>query len=88
MSNAEDEKIKEQTAVTITQLLLDIIPQCLDLIGLSDVVKFLVPGLTTCLYPRSPPPMLQKVAEVVAGSSSWLRCRYFPCARFDYMSLP
>ena len=68
-SNAEDETTKEQIAATTTQLLLDIIPQCLDLVGLSDVVKFLVPGLTACLSPRSPPSMLQQLAEIVAGSS-------------------
>ena len=68
-SNAEDEKIKEQTAVTVTQLLVDVVPLCLNILELSDVVKFLVPGLTACLSPRSPPPTLQKVAEFVAGSS-------------------
>ena len=68
-SNAEDETTKEQIAATTTQLLVDIIPQCLDLIGLSDVVEFLVPGLTACLFPRSPPSMLQRLAEIVACSS-------------------
>ena len=68
-SNAEDEATKEQTAATITQLLLDIIPPCLDHLALSDVVNFLVPGLTACLFPRSPSPTLPRLAEVVAGSS-------------------
>ena len=67
--NAEDGKIREQTAVTITQLLVDIVPSCLNVLELSDVVQFLVPGLTACLCPRYPPPMLQEVAKVVAGSS-------------------
>ena len=68
-SNAEDEATKEQTAAIITQLLLDLVPPCLDLLELSDVISFLVPGLTACLFPRSPPPALQQLAEVVAGSS-------------------
>ena len=68
-SNADDDTTKEEAAATITQLLLDVVPLCLDLLQLSDVVNFLVPGLTACLSPRSPPPTLQKVAEVVAGSS-------------------
>ena len=68
-SNAEDETTKEYAAAIITQLLLDIVPPCLDLLELSDIVNFLVPGLTACLFPRSPPPTLQQVAEVVAGSS-------------------
>ena len=72
-SNAEDERTKEQAAATISQLLLDIIPPSLDLLGLSDVLTFLVPGLTACLLPRSPPPTLQQVAEVVAGSSKLMQ---------------
>ena len=68
-SNAEDEATKEQTATTITQLLLDIVPPCLDRLELSDVVNFLVPGLSACLFPKSPPPMLPQLAEVIAGSS-------------------
>lgn len=75
-SNAEDEATKEQTAATITQLLLDIIPPCLDRLDrleLSDVVNFLVPGLTACILPRAPPPMLPQLAEVVAGSSKLLQ---------------
>ncbi len=68
-SNTEDETTKEQAAATITQLLLDVVPPCLDLLELSHVVNFLVPGLTACLFPSSPPPTLQQVAEVVAGSS-------------------
>ena len=68
-SNAEDEAREERTAATITQLLLNIVPPCLDRLELSDVVNFLVPGLTACLFPRSPPPMLQQLAEVVADSS-------------------
>ena len=68
-SNADDETTKEQAAATTTQLLLDVVPPCLDLLQLQDVVNFLVPGLTACLLPRSPPPTLQQVAEVVAGSS-------------------
>ncbi len=69
-SNAEDEATKEQTAATITQLLLDVVPPCLDLLELSDVVNFLVPGLTACLFPRSPPPTLQQLAELVADSNN------------------
>ena len=68
-SNADDETTTEQAAATITQLLLDVVPPCLDLLELSDVINFLVPGLTACLFPKSPPPTLQQVAEAVAGSS-------------------
>ena len=68
-SNAEHESTKEQTATTITQLLLQILSPCLDRLELSDVVNFLVPGLTTCILPKAPPPMLSQLAEVIAGSS-------------------
>ena len=68
-SNAEDETTKEKTATTITQLLLNIVPPCFDLLEPSDVVTFLVPGLSACILPRAPPPMLSQLAEVVAGSS-------------------
>ena len=68
-SNAEDEATKEKTATTITQLLLSIVPPCYDLLEPSDVVTFLVPGLSVCILPRAPPPMLSQLAEVVAGSS-------------------
>lgn len=67
--NAEDEATKEQAAATITQLLLDIVPPCLDRIELSDIIKFLVPGLTICILPRAPPPRLPQLAEVIARSS-------------------
>ena len=68
-SYTEDEATKEHAAATITQLLLDIVPHCLDRFQLSDVVKFLVPGLTACILPRAPPPMLAQLAEILAGSS-------------------
>ena len=68
-SNAEDDATKEQTATTITELLLDIVSPCLDRCELSDVITFLVPGLTICILPRAQPPMLPQLAEVVAGSS-------------------
>lgn len=68
-TNAEDESMKEHTATTITELLLQIVPPCIDRLELSDVVNFLVPGLTSCILPKAPPPMLPQLAEIVAGSS-------------------
>ena len=67
-SNAQDEATKEKTATTITQLLLDIVPPCLGLLEPSDVVKFFVPGLSACILPRAPPPMLAELAKAVASS--------------------
>ena len=67
--NADDEATKVETAMTIAQLLLQILPSCLNRLELSDVVNFLVPGLNACILPRAMPPNLPQLAEVVAGSS-------------------